>query len=254
MVANVFDVSNKVAIITGGSRGLGRAMSLAFADAGAKVVIASRKQAACDQLVAEIRAAGGDALAVACHVGEWSGLESLVQAAKEHYGRLDILINNAGMSPVAPSMLETSEALFDKIVDVNLKGPFRLTALAATEMAITGGGTIINISSIASLKPTPLTSVYSAAKSGLNALTAAAAQEYAAQGVRVNCIVCGTFDTDAAAGFVRNADTLPYVEEPIALKRVGQPEEIVGTALYLASNASSYTTGACIVVDGGVRP
>ena len=119
MVANVFDVSNKVAIITGGSRGLGRAMSMAFADAGAKVVIASRKQAACDQLVAEIRAAGGDALAVACHVGEWSGLESLVQAAKEHYGRLDILINNAGMSPVAPSMLETSEAHLDKIVDVN---------------------------------------------------------------------------------------------------------------------------------------
>jgi NAD(P)-dependent dehydrogenase (short-subunit alcohol dehydrogenase family) len=253
-VANLLDVSNKVAVITGGSRGLGRAMSMAFANAGAKVVIASRKQAACDELAEEIRAAGGDALAVACHVGEWGGLEALVQAAKEHYGRIDIFINNAGMSPVAPSMLETSEALFDKIIDVNLKGPFRLTALAATEMAKTGGGSIINISSIASLKPTPLKSVYSAAKSGLNVLTAAAAQEFAAHGVRVNCIVCGTFDTDAAAGFVRNADTLPYVEEPIALKRVGQPEEIVGTALYLASNASSYTTGTCISVDGGVRP
>ena len=144
--------------------------------------------------------------------------------------------------------------MFDKIIDVNLKGPTRLTALAASKMAQTGGGSIINISSIASLKPTPLTTVYSSAKAGLNALTAASAQEYAAANVRINCIICGTFDTDAAAGFVRNDETLPYVIEPIALKRVGRPQEVVGTVLYFASDASSYTTGTCINVDGGVRP
>jgi NAD(P)-dependent dehydrogenase (short-subunit alcohol dehydrogenase family) len=121
-------------------------------------------------------------------------------------------------------------------------------------MAATGGGSIINISSLAATRPTPVTTVYSAAKAGLNALTAASAQEYASAQVRVNCIVCGTFDTDAAAGFVRNEETLPYVVEPIALHRVGEPEEVVGAALYFASAASSYTTGACLVVDGGVRP
>ncbi|MCB1841925.1 MAG: SDR family oxidoreductase, partial [Halioglobus sp.] len=147
-----------------------------------------------------------------------------------------------------------SEALFDKIIDVNLKGPTRLTALAATQMARTGGGAVINISSLAALRPSPLTTVYSAAKAGLNALTAATAQEYAPVGVRVNCIVCGTFDTDAAAGMVGNPDILPHILEPVALGRIGRPEEVVGAALYFASDASSYTTGTCLTVDGGVRP
>ena len=251
---DLFDVAEKEDIITGGSRGLGRAMSLPFAERGAKVAIASRKLEQCERLAAEIRANGGDALPVACHVGHWDSLEAVVEAVLDHYGRIDVLINNAGMSPLAPSLLDTSEALFDKIIDVNLKGPTRLTALAATRMGETGGGSIINISSIASLKPMPLTTVYSAAKAGLNALTVASAQEYAPLGVRVNCIVCGTFDTDATAGFVRNPDALPGVLEPIAMKRVGEPPEVVGAALYFASAASSYTTGTCISVDGGVRP
>jgi len=158
------------------------------------------------------------------------------------------------MSPLAPSLLETSEALFDKIIDVNLKGPTRLTALAGTKMGEAGGGSIINISSLASYKPSPMTTVYSAAKAGLNALTAASAQEYAPVGVRVNCVVCGTFDTDAAAGVIGDEDILKHIVEPVALKRVGRPEEVVGTVLYLASSASSYTTGTCVTVDGGVRP
>ncbi len=175
-MTNRFDVSGKVVLITGGSRGLGRAMSLAFAEGGAKVVVASRKLEECEKVVAEIVSQGGEAMPLSCHVGQWDGLEAAVDSVITQYGRIDVLINNAGMSPLAPSLLETSEALFDKIIDVNLKGPTRLTALCASSMANSGGGAVINISSLASLKPSPVTTVYSAAKAGLNALTAASAQ------------------------------------------------------------------------------
>lgn len=241
-------------MITGGSRGLGKAMSLEFARRGAKLVIASRKLDECENVAAQVRELGSEALAVACHVGQWDTLETVIEQVVQHFGRIDVLVNNAGMSPVAPSLLETSETLFDKIIDVNLKGPTRLTALAATKMAETSGGAIINISSLASTRPSPMTTVYSAAKAGLNALTAASAQEYAPVGVRVNCVICGTFDTDAAAGMISNEDILQHIVEPVALKRVGRPEEVVGAVLYLASSASSYTTGTCVTVDGGVRP
>lgn len=251
---DLFDVSGKVVMITGGSRGLGKAMVMEFAQRGAKLVIASRKLDECQKVAAEVVAQGGEALALSCHVGQWDSLSDVIDQVVDHFGRLDVLVNNAGMSPVAPSLLETSELLFDKIIGVNLKGPTRLTALAATQMAKTGGGSIINISSVASYKPSALTTVYSAAKAGLNALTSASAQEFAAVNVRVNCIVCGTFDTDAAAGFVRNPDSLPYVIEPIALNRVGEPKEVVGAVIYFASAASSYTTGTCMTIDGGIRP
>ena len=253
-MTNRFNVTNKVTLITGGSRGLGRAMALAFAAEGAKVVIASRKIEACEELAEQIRAEGGEAMALACHVGNWDTLEDAIESVIGAYGRIDVLVNNAGMSPVAPSLLETSEALVDKILDINLKGPLRLTALAAAKMAESGGGSVINISSLASLRPSPITTAYSAAKAGLNALTAASAQEYAPVGVRVNCIVCGTFDTDAAAAMVSNEAILPHILEPIALKRIGDPDEVVGAALYFASDASSYTTGTCLTIDGGVRP
>jgi NAD(P)-dependent dehydrogenase (short-subunit alcohol dehydrogenase family) len=253
-VTDAFDVTGKVVMITGGSRGLGRAMSLEFARRGARVVVASRKLDACQALVDELAELGAEALAVACHVGHWDSLAGVVEQVIERFGRIDVLVNNAGMSPVAPSLLETSEALFDKIIDVNLKGPTRLTALVATRMGQDGGGSIINISSVASLRPSPVTTVYSAAKAGLNALTAAAAQEYAPVGVRVNCIVCGTFETDAAAAMLGNEAIRPHIIEPVALKRAGDPEEVVGAALYFASDASSYTTGSCLTIDGGVRP
>lgn len=251
---DIFEVADKVVLITGGSRGLGKAMALEFASRGAKVAVASRKIDECQKVAELINQSGGEALAVQCHVGNWDTLEAVVSQVVEHFGRLDVLVNNAGMSPVAPSLLETSEALFDKIIDVNLKGPTRLTALAATKMAETGGGSIINISSLASYRPTPLTTVYSAAKAGLNALTAASAQEYAPHNIRINCIICGTFDTDAAAGMISNPDFLQHIINPVALKRVGKPEEVVGAVLYFSSQASSYTTGTCITIDGGVAP
>jgi len=251
---DMFNVKDKVVMITGGSRGLGKAMSLEFARRGASVVVASRKLDECEKVAQEIRDLGAEALAVRCHVGDWDALEAVVNQVVEKFGRIDVLVNNAGMSPIAPSLLETSEALFDKIVDVNLKGPTRLTALVGTRMGETGGGSIINISSIASTRPAPVTTVYSAAKAGLNALTAASAQEFAPMGVRINCVVCGTFDTDAAAGMISNPDIVPYIIDRVAQKRVGQPEEVVGAVLYFASAASSYTTGSCMTIDGGVMP
>jgi NAD(P)-dependent dehydrogenase (short-subunit alcohol dehydrogenase family) len=252
MTDDLFDVRDRVVLVTGGSRGLGAAMSVGLAERGARVVIASRKLAACEALAASIAQSGGQAHPLACHVGDWESLAGVVDAAVSRWGRLDGLVNNAGMSPLSPSLLETSETLFDKVVGVNLKGPTRLTALAATAMAATGGGSILNISSLASVKPTPITTVYAAAKAGLNALTTASALEYAGVGVRVNGIICGTFDTDAATGFVRNPDLLPNLVGRIALGRVGRPEEILGAVVYLLSDASSYTTGSLMTIDGGV--
>ncbi|HTQ22245.1 glucose 1-dehydrogenase [Mycobacterium sp.] len=252
MTDELFDVADRVVLVTGGSRGLGAAISVGLAQRGARVVVASRKLAACEALAAGISQAGGQAYPLACHVGDWESLDGIVDAATARWGRLDGLVNNAGMSPLSPSLLDTSEVLFDKVVGVNLKGPTRLTALAATAMARTGGGSIVNISSLASVKPTPIATVYAAAKAGLNALTAASALEYAAVGVRVNGIVCGTFDTDAASGFVHNPDLLAGLVSRIALRRVGRPDEILGAVVYLLSPASSYTTGSLMTVDGGV--
>ena len=195
-------------LITGGSRGLGAAMSVGLAARGARVVIASRKLDSCEELAARdrrLRRPGAIRCSAMWATGSRSTQSSMPPTSR--WGRLDGLVNNAGMSPLAPSLLETSETLFDKVIGVNLKGPTRLTALAATAMSATGGGSIVNISSLASVKQTPVAPIYGAAKAGLNALTTATALEYAGAGVRVNCIICGTFDTDAASGFVRNPDT-----------------------------------------------
>ena len=182
------------------------------------MVIASRKLAACQELAARITRVGRAGLSVGVPCRDIGNrCPAVVEAAVSRWGRLDGLVNNAGMSPLAPSLLETSEVLFDKVIGVNLKGPTRLTALAATAMAATSGGSIVNISSLASVKPTPVATVYAAAKAGLNALTTATALEYAGVGVRVNGIICGTFDTDAASGFVRNPDLLPELVRRIAL-------------------------------------
>ena len=241
-----FSLSNKIALVTGGSRGLGRAMVLAFARAGADVVIASRKAEACEAAAAEVRAMGRRALAYAAHVGEWDALEGLVDAAYGAFGHVDILVNNAGMSPLAPSLAETSEALFDKVIDVNFKGPFRLSVLVGERMMAGAGGAIINLSSTAAFKPEPHTVPYSGAKAAINAMTIALAKAFAPK-VRVNCIAPGPFLTDVSGAW-RDNETY---RKSLGLQRFGEPDEIVGTALYLASDASSYTTGAIIRVDGG---
>ena len=245
----LFDFTGRVALVTGGSRGLGREMVLAFAARGADVVIASRKAHNCEAVAQEVRALGREALAYGCHVGHWDELRGLADAAYDRFGKVDILVNNAGMSPLYPSLGEISEALFDKVMDVNFKGPFRLSALVGERMAAGDGGAIINVSSTASFNPSPESEPYGAAKAGVNAITRSFAWAYGPK-VRVNCIVAGPFLTDISKAwdmefFTRRAET------SMALRRGGQPHEVVGAALYLASDGASFTTGTVMRVDGG---
>lgn len=245
----LLDFTGQVALITGGSRGLGKEMALALAARGADVIVASRKLDACEEVAKQIEDMGRQALPYACHVGHWQELEGLVDAAYDKFGRVDILINNAGLSPLYPSLAEVSEDLFDKVVGLNLKGPFRLMALVGSRMAESDGGSIINISSTASVNPSPTSEPYGAAKSGLNALTRSFAFEYGPK-VRVNCIIAGPFLTDISKAWDMEAFE-ERAQNNIALGRGGQPNEIVGAALYLASPTSGFTTGTMIRVDGG---
>lgn len=246
----LFDLSGKVALITGGSRGLGREMALGFARAGANIVIASRKLDSCRAVAAKVSALGRQALPYACHVGHWRELDGLVEAAYRRFGKIDVLVNNAGMAPLYPSLVEVSEELWDKVIGVNLKGPFRLSALVGSRMAAAGGGAIINISAVASIRPTETVGPYAAAKAGLNAITVAFAHAYGPK-VRVNAIMAGYFMTDISRAWDLDA-VAKRLKSVSALKRVGQPHEIVGAALYLASDASTYTTGAILRIDGGL--
>jgi len=248
---SAFELDGKIAVVTGGSRGLGREMVLAFARHGADVVIASRKLSACELLAEEVRKeTGRRALPVGCHVGRWEDCNALIAASYDAFGRVDVLVNNAGMSPLYPSLGEVSEELFDKVVGVNLKGTFRLSAVIGERMAAGDGGSIINVSSTAAVQPSPIEIPYSAAKAGVNALTIGLARCFGPK-VRVNCIMPGPFLTDISKawdmeGFEKAA------ERGIPLQRGGRPDEIVGAALYLASEASSYTTGSILKVDGGM--
>jgi NAD(P)-dependent dehydrogenase (short-subunit alcohol dehydrogenase family) len=247
---DLFDLTDKVAVVTGGSRGLGREMCLAFAEHGANVVVASRKDDACTAVADEITASTGrKALGVACHVGKWADCDRLIDAAYDTFGHVDVLVNNAGMSPLYPSLAEVTEDLFDKVIGVNLKGPFRLAALAGTRMAAGDGGSIINVSSIAAVQPSPIEIPYATAKAGLNVLTIGLARTFGPK-VRVNTIMPGPFLTDISKAWDMDA-FLKSAKTQIPLRRGGAPHEIVGAALYLASDASSFTTGAIIKIDGG---
>jgi NAD(P)-dependent dehydrogenase (short-subunit alcohol dehydrogenase family) len=247
-VAALFDLSGRTALITGGSRGIGRSIALAFAEAGANVIIASRNAEACESVAREAREFGVEAVAHACHVGHWREVNELAQTAHERVDQLDILVNNAGMSPRYPSPDAVSEELFDKVIGVNLKGPFRLTALVGARMAQGRGGSIINVSSIGGTRPSGEVIPYAAAKAGLNAITIGFADALGPS-VRVNCLMPGPILTDIAKAWDMRAFTARA--EGFPLRRGGRPDELAGAALYLASDASSYTTGAMLAVDGG---
>ena len=249
MTIPTLDATGKVVVVTGGSKGLGRAMALGFAEAGADVVVASRKLAPCEEVADEVRALGRRALALSCHVGDWEQCGALIEDTVTEFGHIDVLVNNAGIAPVPPSLLDVTADLFDKTIAVNLKGPLRLTALAAEHMP--PGAAVINVSSKAALHPSSFTVVYAAAKAGLNALTRAAAQEYGPRGIRVNAIVCGTFHTDSLHASLPSDEAQAQMASGVALGRIASADEIVGTALYLASDASSYLTGELILLDGG---
>jgi len=244
-----FRCDDKVVVVTGGSKGLGRAMCLGFAEAGADVVVASRKLEPCEAVAEEVRALGRRALAVSCHVGDWAQCEQLVEATVAEFGRIDVLVNNAGIAPVPPSLLGVTEDLFDKTIAVNLKGPLRLSALAAEHMP--PGGAILTISSKASTNPSPFTVVYAAAKAGLNALTRAMSIEFAPKGIRVNGIICGTFDTDSLRASMPRQEMMDAMADRLSVGRIASADEIVGTALYLATDASSYLDGQMLTLDGG---
>jgi NAD(P)-dependent dehydrogenase (short-subunit alcohol dehydrogenase family) len=253
---DLFDLSGRVAVVTGGSRGLGREMALAFAAQGADVVIASRKLDRCEQVAAEVENLGRNALPVAYHAGNWQDSNRLYEAVYEQFGRCDVLVNNAGMSPIYPSVDAVTEELYDKVLDVNLKGPFRLSAVIGTRMAGpddggSDGGSIIFVSSIASHRPTAGELVYGAAKAGVNNLTYGLARTLGPK-VRVNCIAPGPFLTDISKAWDLDSFN-ETAKTSLALGRGGEPHEIVGAALYLASDASSYTTGTVIDVNGGPR-
>ncbi len=246
----LFDLTDRVVLVTGGSRGLGREMAFAAAKCGADVVIASRKLESCEEAAAEIESATGRAaMPYAVHVGRWEQLDGLVDAVYERFGRVDVLINNAGMSPLYESLDAVSEKLFDAVVNLNLKGPFRLSTLVGQRMVAAGGGSIINVSSSGSRRPQPAQLPYSAAKAGLNALTEGLALAFGPT-VRVNTLMPGPFLTDVSKAWDIPATTKGA--QSFALKRLGNPPEIIGAALYLASDASSYTSGSIIRVDGGI--
>ena len=246
-----FDLNGKLALVTGATRGIGEAIARALAAYGAHVIISSRKRDACEVVAADIRNNGGKAEAIACHVGEMDQINALFAAIEARHGRLDILVNNGAASPYFGHIVDTDLAAFQKTVDVNIRGYFFCSSLGAKLMAKNGGGSIINIASIGGVAPGQGQGIYSITKGAVITMTKAFANECGPMGVRVNAILPGVTDTKLAAALVHNAALLGTMMPRIALKRVAQPSEMAGAVLYLASDASSYTTGVCLNVDGG---
>jgi NAD(P)-dependent dehydrogenase (short-subunit alcohol dehydrogenase family) len=244
-----FDLTGKVALITGGSRGLGREIAEGLAEAGATTIITARREQWLGPTEAEMRAAGLAVTARPCDVTDEAAVEALVAGIVDEHGALDIVVNNAGMSPLYPSLDAVTEDAFDKVIGVNFKGPFRLTALVGKRMHEGAGGSVINMSSIAGVEASPYALPYAGAKAALNSLTAGFAAAYSPN-VRVNSIIVGPFATDVSDHWAdpRDPANPGYTR---AGMRVGRPDEIVGAALYLASDASSFTNGALLRVDGG---
>jgi NAD(P)-dependent dehydrogenase (short-subunit alcohol dehydrogenase family) len=246
------NLEGKVALVTGGSRGLGRAMVLGLARAGADVVIASRKLAGCEEVAAEVQAMGRGALAVSAHAGQMESLDALLDEAYARFGRIDVLINNAGTNPVTAGLSDLTPDLFQKVFEVNTKGPWYLASRAAPRMAQHGGGSIINVISVGGLKPPAYQGFYAASKAALQALTKVMAAEWAHMGIRVNALAPGSYHSDM---FDKSAAVLPgFTEGSIAAtlqKRIADTDEILGPVMYLASDMSSYTTGTTLIADGG---
>ncbi len=243
--------NDKVVIVTGGSRGLGRAMSLGFAAEGARVVVASRKIESCESVVRQIEGLGGEAFARAAHMGNLSDIDGLIEAAYARFGRVDILVNNAGTNVAFGALSDISPEAFDKMLDVNLKGPWYLASRIAPRMGEQGGGCVINVLSVAALSTPAYSGVYAATKAGLKALTEVMAQEWADWNIRVNALAPGSYHSDLTDGAI---EAIPgYGEGMVAaalIPRVAETEEILNPVFYLASE--SFTTGITLVADGGL--
>ncbi|UCD84392.1 MAG: glucose 1-dehydrogenase [Deltaproteobacteria bacterium] len=251
MYLEKYHLKDKVAIITGASRGIGKAIACGFSEAGAKVVLASRKIADLEKVAGEISAAGREVFPIAAHNGKLADLENLVSKTIEKFKNIDILVNNAGTNPVFGPVLNCDEPVWDKIFEVNLKGYFFLSKEVTKYMAEKGGGSIINMASVAGHRPTPGLGVYSISKAGVIMLTKVCASEWASLKIRVNAIAPGLVQTKFSQALWDNEVVMEEVKRRMPMQRIGQPEEIVGAALYLASEASSFVTGQTLVVDGG---
>ena len=248
------DHRGKVVLITGASKGIGRALAHGYAAAGARVVVSSRDQARCDAVVAEITAAGGDALGIACHVGRVEQVRALVDAVVERYRTIDVVVNNAATNPVVQPLVDTSEELTDKLFAANVRGPLQLARAAVPLMAAAGGGSVLNIVSKAAFAPEPGLGVYAASKAALVTLTKAMALEWAVHGVRVNAIAPGPFATVMVKELFEQPEYRAALLASTAQRRIAEPEEIVGAALFLTGPHASFVTGAVLSVDGGMVP
>lgn len=251
MYIEKFKLDGKVALITGASRGIGRAMAIAFAEMGAKVVISSRKLDLLDQVAHEIAKSGGEAYPVAANAGKLIDLEGLVKRASARYDTIDILVNNAATNPVFGPALNIEEKTWEKIVAVNIKGPFFLCQMVAPIMEKGGGGNIINVASVGGIKPMPGIGVYCISKAALIMMTKVLARELADKNIRVNAIAPGVVKTKFSEALWKNEEIAAEINRTVPMNRSAEVDEIIGAALYLAGGAATFTTGEVIVVDGG---
>lgn len=248
---NIFNLSGKIALVTGASRGIGESIAKLLAAQGATVIVSSRKADACAEVVAQIEQAGGKAIAMACHIGEMEQIETLFAKIEAEFGKLDILVNNAAANPYFGHVLDTDLSAFQKTVDVNIRGYFFMSVAAGKLMKKHGGGAIVNVASVNGVIPGPLQGIYSITKAAVISMTKTFARECAPMGIRVNALLPGATDTKFAATLVKNPAILNKALEHIPLNRVAAPDEMAGAVLYLVSDAASYTTGTCLNVDGG---
>ncbi|MFC3151707.1 SDR family oxidoreductase [Litoribrevibacter euphylliae] len=250
-MSDLFNLSGKVALVTGASRGIGESIAKALASAGAHVIVSSRKLDGCQPVVDQIVGAGGSAEAMACHIGDMDQITSIFSVIKEKHGKLDILINNAATNPYFGHILDTDLSVFQKTVDVNIRGYFFMSTEAGKLMKEQGKGAIVNVASVNGVIPGHMQGIYSITKASVISMTKAFAKECAPLGIRVNALLPGLTDTKFASAITTNPGIMKMALEHVPMKRSAEPDEMAGAVLFLASDAGSYTTGACLNVDGG---
>lgn len=248
---NPFDLTGKIALVSGASRGIGESISRLLAAQGAHVILASRKAESCERVAASIREAGGKAEVMACHIGDMEQIDAIFAAIREKHGRLDILVNNAAANPYFGSIQDTDLGAFNKTVDVNIRGYFFMSAQAVKLMSTQGGGSIVNVASVNGLIPGHFQGIYSITKAAVISMTKSFAKECAPLGIRVNALLPGATETKFASALTQNPVILDELLKHVPMGRVAQPDEMAGAVLYLVSPAASYTTGTCLNVDGG---
>lgn len=250
-MSNLFDLSGKIAFVSGASRGIGESISRLLAAHGAHVILASRKADACERVAASIREAGGKAEVMACHIGDMEQIEQVFADIQARYGRLDILVNNAASNPYFGPIHQTDLGAFNKTVDVNIRGYFFMSSHAVKLMEKNGGGSIVNVASVNGIVPGSFQGIYSITKAAVISMTKAFAKECAPLGIRVNALLPGATETKFASALTQNPAILNELLKHVPMNRVAQPDEMAGAVLYLVSPAASYTTGTCLNVDGG---